>query len=230
MGELHSTDKSVIKEAFTFIRQLANPTTYALAFQNAHAILRTADILRSIGIEEAVQLAELDVCVKKGIHEGRYQRWLDYSHDELEKLAKEDVDGKPEEQTESEKKGKYDISHSIQSFNKGRTIARTFCVLCKWLKKDMALLQGAKDREERTGGKPAANLRQTPMVNNYFGQQGQGNFNRFGGGRGGPPGDGGFRRQFGTNGAPQQGERPDGGNTRQHKPNRHPDSEEALAK
>ena len=32
MGELHSTDKSVIKEAFTSIRQLANPTTYGLAF------------------------------------------------------------------------------------------------------------------------------------------------------------------------------------------------------
>ena len=46
-----------------------------------------------------MELAELDVCVKKGIHEGRYQRWLDYSHDELEKLAKEDADEKPEEQT-----------------------------------------------------------------------------------------------------------------------------------
>ena len=76
MGELHSTDKSVIKEAFTSIRQLANPTTYGLAFQNAQAILRTADILESIGIEDAVELAELDVCVKKGIHDGRYQRWL----------------------------------------------------------------------------------------------------------------------------------------------------------
>ena len=30
-------------------------------------------------------------------------------------------------------------------------IARSFRVLCKWLKKDMALLQDAKDREERTG-------------------------------------------------------------------------------
>ena len=137
MGELHSTDKSVIKEAFTSIRQLANPTTYGLAFQNAQAILRTADILESIGIEEAVELSELDVCVKNGIHDGRYQRWLD----ELERLAKEDADEKPEEQTELEKKGKYDITHSIQSLNKGRTIARTFRVLCKWLKKDMALLQ-----------------------------------------------------------------------------------------
>ena len=68
------------------------------------------------------------------------------------------------------------------------------------------------------------------MVNNYFGQQGQGNFNRIGGGRGGPQGGGGFRKQFGTNGAPQHRGRPGGGNTRQHKPNRYPDSEEALTK
>ena len=74
MGEPHSTDKSVIKEAFTSIKLLADPITYALAFQNAQAILRTADILRSIGIEEAVELAELHVCIKKGIHAGRYQR------------------------------------------------------------------------------------------------------------------------------------------------------------
>ena len=113
VGELHSTDKSVIKEAFTSIRQLANPTTYGLEFQNAEAILRIADILESIGIEEAVELAELDVCVKNGIHDERYQWWLDYSHDELEKLAKEDADEKPEEKTELEKKGKYDITHSI---------------------------------------------------------------------------------------------------------------------
>ena len=151
----------------------------------------------------------------------------------MEKLAKEDIDGRPEEKAELEKKGKYDITHSIQSFNKGRTIARTFCVLCKWLKKDMALLQDAKDREERTGGKPAMNPKQAPVVNYYFGQQrqpGQGNFNRFGGGRGIPQGGGGFRRQFATNGAPQQGRRPGGANTRQFRPNKHPDSEEALAK
>ena len=104
IGELHSTDKSVIKEAFTSIRQMAYPTTYGLAFQNAQAILRKADILESIGIKEAVELAELDVCVKKGIHEGTYQRWLDYSHDELEKLAKEDANEKPEEQTDWRKK------------------------------------------------------------------------------------------------------------------------------
>ena len=50
MGELHSTDKSVIKEAFTSIRKLDNPITYGLAFHNSQAILRTAGILESIGI------------------------------------------------------------------------------------------------------------------------------------------------------------------------------------
>ena len=161
--------------------------------------MRTADILESIGIEDAVELAELDVCVKKRIPDGRYQRWLDYSHDELEKLAKEDADKDPEEKTELEKKGKYDITHSIQSFNKGRKIARTFRVLCKWLKKDMALLQDAKDREERTNGKPTGNPKQAPVVGNYFGQQGQGNLNRPGNGREGFQDAGGFRRPYGAN-------------------------------
>ena len=87
-----------------------------------------------------------------------------------------------------------------------------------------------KDREERTGGKPTVNPKQTPVVGNFFGQQGQGNFNRPGGGRGGPQGGGGFKKQFGTNGAPQHGSRQGGGNFRQHKPNRYPDSEEALTK
>ena len=64
-----------------------------------------------------------------------------------------------------------------------------------------------KDREERTGGKPTVNPKQTPVVGNFFGQQGQGNFNRPGGGRGGPQGGGGFKKQFGTNGAPQHGSR-----------------------
>ena len=69
IAQLHSTDKSVVIEAFAPIKQLSNPTTYALAFQNAKAILRTADILKSIEIEEAVELAELDLRVKKGIHD-----------------------------------------------------------------------------------------------------------------------------------------------------------------
>ena len=73
MGQLHAMDKLVVIEALTPIKQLKEPSTYALAFQNAQAILRTADILKSIGIEEAVKLAELDLCVKKGIHDGRYQ-------------------------------------------------------------------------------------------------------------------------------------------------------------
>ena len=76
--------------------------------------MRTADILESIGIEEAVELAELDVCVKKGIHDGRYQRWLDHSHDELEKLAKEDADKEPQEKTELEKKRKL-LHHSFHT-------------------------------------------------------------------------------------------------------------------
>ena len=174
-----------------------------MAFQNAQAILRTAGILESIGIEEAVELAELDLCVNKGIHEGRYQRWLDYSHEELEKLAKEDSREKPDERTELEKKGKYDITHSIQSFNKGRTIARTFRILCRWLKKDMALLQDAKEREERTTEKPMEYPKHTPTVGNYFRQQSQGNFNQPRNIAGNSQGIGGYKRYLGPSGGPQ---------------------------
>ena len=72
MGDLHATDKSVVIEAFAPIKQLKKPTTYAIAFNNGQAILRTADTLKTIGIEEAVELGELDLCVDKAIHDARY--------------------------------------------------------------------------------------------------------------------------------------------------------------
>ena len=90
MGELHATDKSVVIETFAPIRQLKKPTTYSTAFHNGQAILRTADTLKSIGIEEAIELGEMDLCVDKGIHEARYQAWLEYSHAELKKLTAAD--------------------------------------------------------------------------------------------------------------------------------------------
>ena len=85
IGDLHATDKSVVTEAFAPIEQLKKPTIYILAFHNGQAILRTADT-KSIGIEEAVELGELDLCVDKGIHDARYQAWLEYSPYELKKL------------------------------------------------------------------------------------------------------------------------------------------------
>ena len=83
MGELHATDKSVVIEAFAPVKQLKKPTTYSIAFHNGQVILRTADTLISIGIEEAIELHELDLCVDKAIHDARYQAWLEYSHAEL---------------------------------------------------------------------------------------------------------------------------------------------------
>ena len=71
MAQLHATDKSVVIEASAPIKQLKDLITYGIAFQNASTILRTADILKSIGIEEAIELSELDVCVKKGMNEDR---------------------------------------------------------------------------------------------------------------------------------------------------------------
>ena len=59
----------------------------------------------------------------------------------------------PAARTRLEERRKYDITHSIQVFNKGRTIARTFHLLCEWIKRDMSLVQDAKDREERTSSK-----------------------------------------------------------------------------
>ena len=129
MGELHATDKSVVIEAFAPIKQLKKPTTYSIAFHNGQAILRTADTLKSIGIEEAIELGELDLCVDKRIHEARYQAWLEYSHVELKKLTEADEAAHPTTRTKLEERGKYDITHSIQGFNKGRTIARTFHLL-----------------------------------------------------------------------------------------------------
>ena len=73
MGELHATDKSVVIEAFAPIKQLKKPTTFSIAFHNGQVILRTADTLTSIGIEEAIELNELDLCVDKAIHDVRYQ-------------------------------------------------------------------------------------------------------------------------------------------------------------
>merc|ERR1711942_552938 len=77
MGELHATDKSVVIEAFAPVKQLKKPTTYSIAFHNGQVILRTADTLISIGIEEAIELNELDLCVDKAIHDARYQAWLE---------------------------------------------------------------------------------------------------------------------------------------------------------
>ena len=144
MGELHSTDKSVVMEAFEPVRQLKEPTTYSVAFHNGQVILRTAETLASIGIQEAIELKELDLCVDKAIHNGRYQAWLEYSHTELKKLAQADEAKSPIEKTKLEEKGKYDITHSIQNFNKGRSLARNFKLLCKWIKEDMSLVQDAK--------------------------------------------------------------------------------------
>ena len=102
MGELHATDKSVVIEAFAPIRQLKKPTTYSIAFHNGQAILRTADTLMSIGIEEAIELSEMDLCVDKGIHEARYQAWLEYSHAELKKLTAADELAHPTTMTKLE--------------------------------------------------------------------------------------------------------------------------------
>merc|ERR1711942_231295 len=99
MGELHATDKSVVIEAFAPVKQLKKPTTYSIALHNGQVILRTADTLISIGIEEAIELNELDLCVDKAIHDARYQAWLEYSHTELKKLAAEDAKGHPVEKT-----------------------------------------------------------------------------------------------------------------------------------
>ena len=65
--------------------------------------------------------------------------WLHYSHDKLKKLTREDSKPNPAEKTDLEQKGKYDITHSIQAFNKGRTIARTFRILCKWLRRKICI-------------------------------------------------------------------------------------------
>ena len=139
-------------------------------------------MLTSIGIGEAIELGEMDLCVDKGIHEARYQAWLEYSHAELKKLTAADEAAHPTAMTKLEEKGKYDITNSIQGFNKGRTIARTFHLLCEWIKADMSLVQNAKDREERTSGKTHGTRKPSgATMGSYFGQQNQGTFNKFGG-------------------------------------------------
>ena len=53
-------------------------------------------------------------------------------------------------------------------------IARTFQLLCEWLKKDMPLIQDAKEREERYSGKGKGDSRNNyAMMRNYFGQVNQ---------------------------------------------------------
>ena len=198
MGELHATDKSVVIEAFAPIRQLKKPTTYSIAFHNGQTILRTADTLMSIGIEEAIELSEMDLCVDKGIHDARYQAWLEYSHAELKKLTEADKLVHPTVKSKLEEKGKYDITHSIQGFNKGRSLARNFHLLCKWIKADMSLVQDAKDREERTSGRSHNSHKGGgATTGSYFVQQNPGGFSKFGGN------PGGFSRPGGNRGGHQ---------------------------
>ena len=182
----------------------------------------------SIGIEEAIELSEMDLCVDKGIHEARYQAWLEYSHAELKKLTAADELAHPTTRTKLEEKGKYDITHSIQGFNKGRTIARSFHLLCEWIKADMSLVQDAKDREERTSGRGHSNHKGGgTTMGSYFAQQNQGGFNKFGGNRGGHQNSGGYRKPYGANGGGQQGPRFNNGGSI-GRPNKHPDSQAAL--
>ena len=94
-------------------------------------------------------------------------------------------------------------------------------------KKDMHLLQDDKDREERMSKKEQGGQKQGFTTRRYFGQQGQGSFNRPGNARGGFQNTGGYRRPFKTNGAPPHGNRNGGGNFG-NKPNKHTDSAEAL--
>ena len=146
----------------------------------------------------------------------------------MKKLTEADEAAHPTAMTKLEERGKYDITHSIQGINKVRTIARTFHQLCEWIKRDMSLVQDAKDREERTSGKlHGSHKTGGATIGSYFGQQNQGSFNKFGGSKGNYQNSGGYRKPYGGNGTMQQTPRTNNGGFNA-RPNKHPDSQAAL--
>ena len=92
----------------------------------------------------------------------------------------------------------------------------------------MSLVQDAKDREERISRKHhGGNKAGGTTIGSYFGQQNQGNPNRFGGNRGNYQNLGCYRKPYGGSGTTQQAPRTNGGGFN-GRPNKHPDSEVAL--